>query len=70
MFDRLDEQPDVHYSEAHCARLIKQMVSAVRYLHSKGVIHRDIKPENIVMKSWGKSGVKLIDFGSSCYAGQ
>jgi hypothetical protein len=43
LFERLDEQPDVHYTEAQCAKLVKQMVSAVRYLHSKGVVHRDLK---------------------------
>ena len=32
LFDRLDEQPDYHYTEAQCARLIKQMLSSVRYL--------------------------------------
>jgi serine/threonine protein kinase len=45
LFDRLDQQPDYHYTEAQCARLVKQMLSAIRYLHSKGVIHRDLKLE-------------------------
>lgn len=36
LFDRLDEQPDYHYTEAKCAQLVKMMVSSVRYLHSKG----------------------------------
>ena len=36
LFDRLDEQPDYHYTEAQCARLVTQMLSSVRYIHSKG----------------------------------
>lgn len=36
LFDRLDEQPDEHYTEAECARMVKQMLSTVRYLHLKG----------------------------------
>lgn len=51
LFDRLDEQPDYHYTEAECARLVKQMLSAVRYLHSKGIIHRDLKLENFLFSS-------------------
>ena len=38
LFDRLDEQPDYHYTEPQCARLVKQMLSSVRYLHSKGTL--------------------------------
>lgn len=36
LFDRLDEQPEYHYTEGECAKLVKQMLCAVRYLHSKG----------------------------------
>jgi hypothetical protein len=43
MFDRLEEQPEYHYSEVQCAKIVKQMTSAVRYLHSNKVIHRDLK---------------------------
>jgi calcium-dependent protein kinase len=66
LFDRLDEQPDYHYTEAECARLVKQMLSAVRYLHSKGIIHRDLKLENFLFSSKAAdSELKLIDFGLS-----
>ena len=66
LFDRLDEQPDVHYTEGQCAKLIKQMLSAVRYLHSKGVIHRDLKLENFLFSSPAcDSELKMIDFGLS-----
>jgi hypothetical protein len=40
LFDRLDEQPDFHYTEAKCAKLVKQMLAAVRYLHSMNIVHR------------------------------
>jgi calcium-dependent protein kinase len=66
LFDRLDEQPDYHYTEAECARLVKQMLSAVRYLHSKGIIHRDLKLENFLFTSKAAdSELKMIDFGLS-----
>jgi calcium-dependent protein kinase len=51
LFDRLDEQPDYHYTESECARLVKNMLNAVRYLHSKGIIHRDLKLENFLFSS-------------------
>ena len=66
LFDRLDEQPDYHYTEAQCARLVKQMLSAVRYLHSKGIIHRDLKLENFLFSSQAQdSELRMIDFGLS-----
>lgn len=66
LFDRLDEQPDYHYTEAECARLIKQMLCAVRYIHSKGIIHRDLKLENFLFSSSAPdSELKMIDFGLS-----
>lgn len=34
------------------------------------IIHCDLKPENILLKQQGRSGIKVIDFGSSCYEHQ
>ena len=66
LFDRLEEQPDYHYSEAQCAKLVKQISSAVSYLHSKGVIHRDLKLENFLFQDENAdSELKMIDFGLS-----
>jgi len=66
LFDRLDEQPDYHYSESQCAGLVKQMICSVRYIHSKGIIHRDLKLENFLFSSkLIDSELKMIDFGLS-----
>lgn len=40
--------------------VILQLVDAVAYLHSQGVVHLDLKPENILLF---QNQVKLIDFG-------
>lgn len=34
------------------------------------IIHCDLKPENILLKQQGRSGIKVIDYGSSCYETQ
>jgi len=65
MFDRLEEQPEYHYSEVQCAKIVKQMTSAVRYLHSNKVIHRDLKLENFLFDDMDSDTIRLIDFGLS-----
>ena len=40
---------------------------ALKYLRENDVIHCDLKPENILLKDPTKSGIKIIDFGSSCF---
>lgn len=41
-------------------------MSAVSYVHDKGIVHRDIKPENIMFSDKTiTSEPKLIDFGLS-----
>ena len=46
----------------------KQVLKALEFLARSDVdiIHCDLKPENILLRHPKKSGVKVIDFGSSC----
>jgi len=60
LFDVLDEQPDYHYSEPEAVKLIQQMLSALRYLHSKDIIHRDLKLENWLFSTKLHKQLKMI----------
>jgi hypothetical protein len=48
-------------------KIMKQVLEALHFIHGLNLIHCDVKPENIVIKSYSRCEVKLIDFGSSCY---
>ncbi|XP_061085693.1 dual specificity tyrosine-phosphorylation-regulated kinase 2 [Conger conger] len=46
------------------------ILQCLESLHKNRIIHCDLKPENILLKQQGRSGIKVIDFGSSCYEHQ
>lgn len=47
--------------------IAKQLAEAIGFAHKKNIIHCDIKPENVMFTSKRKIGVKLVDYGCSCY---
>lgn len=47
-----------------------QMFSALDQCHRVGAIHCDIKPENVLLVPGSNTLIKLIDFGSGCFAGR
>ena len=49
------------------ARIVfRNVLEAIQYCHSKGVIHGDIKEENILVDA-NTGDIKLIDFGAATF---
>jgi serine/threonine protein kinase len=62
LFDKIVDLGN--YSEKDAANIVRQIVSAVEYLHQNGIVHRDLKPENLLSSGEGeKEVVKVADFG-------
>ncbi len=56
------------FTEQQAAKVIKQILSAIKHLHDRGICHRDLKPENILFESRSKNAtIRLIDFGLAKY---
>ena len=48
-------------TDRHIRFLAFQLLAAVSYLHSAGVLHRDLKPSNVLVNA--KCQIRLCDFG-------
>ena len=47
--------------------ILRQILSALAFSHSKGIVHRDIKPSNILVDGNNMANcLRIIDFGSAC----
>ncbi len=51
-------------------RFAVQLLNTLRYLKRHDIVHCDLKPENVLLCSPGRSAIKVIDFGSSCFEAQ
>jgi calcium-dependent protein kinase len=68
LFDEIIKRKFMNEQDA--AYITRQVLSAITYFHSKGVVHRDLKPENILIDSISSDGhinIKVIDFGAALF---
>jgi calcium-dependent protein kinase len=64
LFDKISEEQ--FFSEVDAAHIMKQVLSAINYCHTRNIVHRDLKPENLLIdKDEAHPKIKIIDFGTS-----
>ena len=53
-------------SQSLVKKVAQQVIECLRFTYKHNIIHCDMKPENILLSD-ERSGIKVIDFGSSCF---
>eukprot|EP00316_Scyphosphaera_apsteinii_P001099 CAMPEP_0119307374 /NCGR_PEP_ID=MMETSP1333-20130426/7899_1 /TAXON_ID=418940 /ORGANISM="Scyphosphaera apsteinii, Strain RCC1455" /LENGTH=539 /DNA_ID=CAMNT_0007310913 /DNA_START=38 /DNA_END=1657 /DNA_ORIENTATION=+ len=64
LFDRVVSHGP--FAEPSAAKAMGELCSALKHIHSFGIVHRDIKPENLLLVSDAPDApIKLADFGQA-----
>lgn len=58
-------EPGVKFTEPQIKCYMHQLLSALEYCHSRGVLHRDVKCSNLLLDNHGN--LKIADFGLSTF---
>lgn len=64
LFSRIQARGDQAFTEKEASDIMRDIGTAIQFLHNMNIAHRDIKPENLLYNSKDNTGVlKLTDFG-------
>ncbi|XP_072328178.1 MAP kinase-activated protein kinase 2-like [Scyliorhinus torazame] len=64
LFNRIQDRGDQAFTEREASEIMRDIGSAIQYLHAMNIAHRDVKPENLLYTSKDLNAIlKLTDFG-------
>ncbi|KAJ8370572.1 hypothetical protein SKAU_G00106000 [Synaphobranchus kaupii] len=64
LFSRIQARGDQAFTEREASEIMRDIGTAIEYLHHMNIAHRDVKPENLLYNTKESNAVlKLTDFG-------
>jgi calcium-dependent protein kinase len=63
LFDQIVDKGS--FTENEAAWVMKQLMSAINYIHTNNIVHRDLKPENVLLDTKKNNIIKIIDWGTA-----
>jgi serine/threonine protein kinase len=63
----IESRGSLYFTRLRLSHITRQCLIALKFVHELGLIHCDIKPENILLCSYSRALIKIIDFGSSSF---
>ena len=62
-----EHEAEPYFTLPRLQKITRQILEALVYVHGLNLLHCDLKPENVLIKSYSRCEIKVIDFGSSCF---
>ncbi|KAM3621376.1 uncharacterized protein V6R79_010406 [Siganus canaliculatus] len=63
LFSRIQARGDQAFTEKEASEIMRDIGTAIDFLHNINIAHRDIKPENLLYNKEKEGILKLTDFG-------
>ncbi|KAI9344767.1 kinase-like domain-containing protein [Pilaira anomala] len=70
LYEILQQNSYQGFSMGLVKRFAYQILTSLKLLSDHNIIHCDLKPENILLRQPDRSGIRVIDYGSSCYVNE